>query len=356
MKITKLLGILFLGGILFTSCSDDEAPSSPKIDYGNGILISGEGTESVSGSVTFVSNDLSVVENTIYKKVNDTEFGEYVQSIAFDSDRAYIVADNQNTVTVVDKNTFEKEGTITTGLSKPRYMTVVGNKGYVTNWGATDNESDDFVAIVDLNSLEVEGTVDVALGPERIIAKNGKLYVSHQGAFGSNNKVVVIDIATKSVVKEIVVKDRPDELYLDSLGNLVVLSQGKTIYDENWNVIEKTLAAISFINTASNEVVSELVFNEGEQPSQMVLDGNDIYYNLGNSIYKTDVNATTLPTTEFLATDAGYLYGLGVRNNEVFILDANFSGNSKLDIYDLSGKIKKDTKEVALGASKIYFN
>ncbi|WP_435254928.1 YncE family protein [Tenacibaculum sp. A30] len=356
MKITKLLGVLFLGGILFTSCSDDEAPSSPKVDYGNGILISGEGTQSVSGSVTFVSNDLSVVENTIYKKVNDAEFGEYVQSIAFDNDRAYIVADNQNTVTVVDKNTFDKAGTITTGLSTPRYMTIVGNKGYVTNWGATDNDNDDFVAIVDLNSLVVEEKVEVALGPERIIAKDGKLYVSHLGAFGSNNKVVVIDIATKSVVKEITVKDNPDELYLDSLGNLVVLSQGNTVYDENWNVIENTLAAISFISTASNEVVSELVFNEGEHPSQMVLEGNDIYYNLGNSIYKTDVNATTLPASELFTTDSGYLYGLGVRNNEIFVLDANFSGNSKLDIYDLLAKTKKETKEVALGASKIYFN
>ncbi|RSC92968.1 YncE family protein [Tenacibaculum singaporense] len=356
MKITKLLGVLFLGSILFASCSDDTSPSLPKGDYENGILISGEGNTSISGSVSFVSNDLSTVENTIYKKVNNDEFGEYVQSIAFDNDRAYIVADNQNTVTVVDRYTFDKTGTITTGLSKPRYMTVVGNKGYVTNWGATDNESDDFVAIVDLNSLEVEGKVDVALGPERIIAKNGKLYVSHQGAFGSNNKVVIIDIATKSVVKEVVVKDRPDELYVDSSGRLVVLSQGKTIYDANWNVVGHTLAAISFINTNSNEVESELVFNEGEHPSQMVLEGNDIYYSLGNDIYKMDVNATSLPASKLFTTDAGYLYGLAVRNSEIFVLDANFSGNSKLDVYELSGKTKKDTKEVALGASKIYFN
>ncbi|MGG6231438.1 YncE family protein [Tenacibaculum sp. SDUM215027] len=356
MKITKLLGVLFLGSILFTSCSDDRSPSLPKGDYENGILISGEGNRSISGSVSFVSNDLTTVENTIYKKVNNAEFGEYVQSIAFDNDRAYIVTDNQNTVTVVDRYTFDKAGTITTGLSKPRYMTVVGNKGYVTNWGATDNDSDDFVAIVDLNSLEVEGKVDVALGPERIIAKNGKLYVSHLGAFGTNNKVVVIDIATKSVVKEVTVKDRPDELYIDSSGKLVVLSQGKTIYDANGDVVGHTLAAISFINTSNNEVESELTFNEGEHPSQMVLEGNDIYYSLGNDIYKTDVNANSLPTTEFLATDSAILYGLAVRDNEVFVLDANFLGNSKLDVYDLSGKTKKDTKEVALGASKIYFN
>ena len=351
MKITKLLGVLFLGSILFTSCSDDTSPSLPKGDYENGILISGEGNTSISGSVSFVSNDLTTVENTIYKKVNNAEFGEYVQSIAFDNDRAYIVTDNQNTVTVVDRYTFDKAGAITTGLSKPRYMTVVGNKGYVTNWGATDNDNDDFVAIVDLNSLEVEGKVDVALGPERIIAKNGKLYVSHLGAFGTNNKVVIIDIATKSVVKEITVKDRPDELYVDSSGKLVVLSAGKAAWTG-----DEAIAAISLINTASNEVDSELLFNEGEHPSQMVLEGNNIYYSIGNNIYKTDVNATALPTSELLTTDAGYLYGLGVRNNEVFVLDASFSGNSKLDIYDLSAKTKKDTKEVALGASKIYFN
>ncbi|MGG8496864.1 YncE family protein [Tenacibaculum sp. TC6] len=357
MKINKLLVTLFLGSILFTSCSDDSEPQTDiKGDYENGILISGEGTTSVSGSVSFVSNDYSRVVNTIYKKVNNLEFGEYVQSITFDKDRAYIVADNQNTITVVNRYTFEKVGAINTGLLKPRYMTIIGSKGYITNWGETSNDSDDFVAVADLNTFQVEKKINVILGPERIIAKEGKLYVSHQGAFGNNNKVVVINASTNTVEKEIEVKDRPDEIYVNDSGAIVVLSQGRTIYDTNWNVTGHTLAAISFINTNEGKVTSELVFKEGEHPSQMIINGNSIYYNLGNDIYKTDMNSTVLPTSKHLTAEASYLYGLAAKDNNLFVLDASFTGKSKLKVYDLGLKTKTIEKEVALGASKIYFN
>lgn len=351
MKITKLLGVLFLGSILFTSCSEDVKPTLPKGDYEKGMLISGEGTTAVSGSVSFVSNDLSVTENSIYNKVNKADLGEYLQSIAFDNDRAYIVTDNQNTITVVNRYTFEKEGAITTNLSKPRYMTVVGDKGYVTNWGATDDNTDDFIAVVNLNSFEVEATISVDFGPERVVENNGKLYVSHQGASGTNNKVTVIDASKNTVVTEVVVKDRPDELLFDNSNNLVVLSEGKAAWTG-----DETVAAISFINTTTNKVASEMIFAEGVHPSQMILKGNDIYFSIGSDVYKTAVNSTSAPTTSYISTESGYLYGLAVNDNELFVLDANFKGNSKLYVYDLAAKSKKDTKEVGLGASKIYFN
>ncbi|WP_431166519.1 YncE family protein [Tenacibaculum halocynthiae] len=356
MKITKLFGVLFLGTILFTSCSDDVEPNLPKGDYENGILVSGEGTTTVSGSVSYVSNDLSTVEKSIYKKVNKVELGEYVQSISFDKDRAYIITDNQNTITVVNRFTFEKEGTITTGLIKPRYIAIVGDKGYVTNWGATDNDNDDFVAIVNLSSFQNEGKIDVALGPERIVSKNGKLYVSHKGAFGTNNKISVIDISTKKVDKEITIKDKPDELYINNSGKLVVLCEGKTIYDTSWNITGHTKGAITFIDTTENRWESELTFKEGDHPSQMVVSNNSIYYSLGKDIYKVEDNAIVLPTAKLITTDAGYLYGLAVKDNNLYVLDASFTGLSKLNVYDLVTKAKKETKEVALGASKIYFN
>ncbi|HBI40593.1 MAG TPA: cell surface protein [Tenacibaculum sp.] len=358
MRISKFLIGCFLGSTIFISCSDEVINNENDVrgDYENGIIISGEGSSSVSGSISFISNDYATVDNNIYKNVNDQELGEYVQSVSFDEKRAYIITDNQNTISIVNRYTFEKEGTLTVGLNKPRYMTIVGNKGYVTNWGASDNNDDDFVAIVNLSTMQVEDTINVTLGPERIIYHNNKLFVSNKGAFGVNNKVVVINLANNQVEKEIIVKDKPDELFIDNAGNLVVLSEGATIYDSNWNVLGHTLGAISFIDTIDGSIEKELVFSEGQHPSQMVVQGNDIYYSLGNDIFKLNSNSTTLPTSKLLSVEAGYLYGMEIRDDELFILDTNFQEKSLLKIYDLATNNKKEEKKVALGGSKIYFN
>ncbi len=349
MRINKLLAALLFGTIAFTSCTDD-SPSLPRGDYDGGVLISGEGSGAGSGSVSFVSDDFETAENLIYKKVNSTELGTYLQSMAFDTDRAFIVVDNQNTITVVDRYSFEKVGVITSELATPRFITVADNKGYVTNWGATEA----YVAVYDLTSYDFIKKINIGGGPERIIESNGKLYVSHKGGWGSNNIISVIDIATDNV-EEITVSDKPDEMFFNNNGQLVVLSEGAIQYDANWSVIGNTIGSISTINVADNTIVSELGFAEGEHPSLMVLENNTIYYTLGNKIYSINTNATSLSTTE-IVTAEGYLYGIEVEGNSLFTLNASFTDVSTLNVFDITTKAKTQTKSVALGASKIYFN
>ncbi|KJD33266.1 cell surface protein [Tamlana sedimentorum] len=356
MKINKLLTSIFILSILcFTSCSEDDTDSEPRGDYENGILISGEGSPSTgTGSVSFVSNDFTVAENLIYKTVNNVELGTFLQSMAFDDDNAYLVVDNANTVTVVDRYTFEYKGEISTDLELPRFMVVADNKGYITNWGSTSDDTDDFVAVIDLATYTVEKTISVGNGPERIVESNGKLYVSHKGAYTTNNIISVINIEDDSVT-EIEVKDNPDELAFNSSGDLVVLSEGRTIYDANWNVIGHTLASISTIDTSSLAVDQEVVFAEGDHPSLMVIDNETIYYALSGSIYEIGVTDTALSSTSIFTAE-GYLYGMEVEDDNIYLLNANFSDLSTLNVYSLETSEQVSTQSVALGASKIYFN
>ncbi|MFD1294044.1 YncE family protein [Lutibacter holmesii] len=353
MKISKFLLSIFLLSVLFVSCDDDDEPQLPKGDYENGIIISGEGV--ATGSVYFVSDDYVTTESLIYKNVNGADLGVYLQSISFDDDYAYIIVDNQNTIVVVDRYTFEYVGEITTDLILPRYMVIEDGIGYATNWGSTYDATDDFVAVIDLDAFEVTSTIPVGNGPERIVEENGKLYVSHKGAWSTNNIVTVIDIDTQAT-SEITVGDNPDELFVNNSGDLVVLSEGRTIYDENWNWLGQTDAVITTIDTNSDTVSSELAFPSGSNPSLMVEDDSYIYYNLGSSIYKMDVSATSLPTTALLETEAAYLYGLEVEDDSVYTLDANFSGESKMNVFSLSTGAKTNTTAAPVGASKIYFN
>lgn len=359
MKMSKnLLKLLFLATILLlASCKEEETIVEEeeeiisKGDYENGILISGEGGGPNTGSVSFVSNNLVTTENLIYKKVNNEEFGTFLQSVAFNEDEAYVIVDNQSTITQVNRFTFEKLGTITTGLQTPRYMTVVNNKGYVTNWG-TENA---FVAVVNLDTNLVEETITISNGPERIIAYNGSLYVSHKGGFGSNNIISVININTKTI-QEIIVDDKPDEMYISDSNNLIVLCEGNTLFDNEWNVIGNTEGSITTISTANNEIVNEVDFAEGEHPSLLVIHNNNLYYALNGSVYSVSENATSL-SSDALFTSTGFLYGFNIsEDDKIFMIDASFNDLSTLNVYNLNDKRFIDKMSIAIGASKIYFN
>jgi len=353
MKISKLLLSIFILSVLIVSCNDDDdQPEVPKGDHENGLLISGEGSGASSGSVSFVSNDFSTVSHQVYSTVNaGSEFGVYLQSLAFDNERAFVIVDNQNTVTVVNRYTFEALGNIVDELSAPRYMAISNGVGYITNWGDAFDGSDDFVAVVDLDSYTVTSKISVGLGPERIVAGNGKLYVSHKGAYSNNNIVTVINLATNAT-SEITVKDKPDELYFDNSGDLIVLSEGNTIYDASWNVIGQTESAITKINTSNDSVSSELVFPAGQNPSLLAGYSNDLYYSIGNDIFKMNSDDTSLPSTSILTSTAAYLYGMAVDDTNLFLLDANFSAQSNLDIYMLSSNTKTTSLKAPTGASK----
>jgi hypothetical protein len=362
MRITKLLFKTLLLSLVFVSCGEDsieeiidqELPIiDGKISFKNGILISGEGSGAGSGSVSFLSEDFTVLSNQIYYSINNEQLGTFLQSLAFDEERAFISVDNAATITVVERESFVEIAKIQEGLNHPRYMTVVDGIGYSTNWGSTSSESDDFIAVIDLENYVVTETIAVGNGPERIVSKNGKLYVSHKGAFTTNNVVTVIDIESKSTL-EITVKDNPDELYFDSEGNLVVLSEGRTLYDINWSVTGHTLAAISKIDVSTETVISEVVFPDTKHPSALVIDENKFYYYVSSSIYKMDASATTLPESSFL--ESGYIYNFNIKNNQLFTLSASFTKLSELSVYDLSTKEETNSFNVALGASKIYFN
>ncbi len=348
MKISKFLLSAFILSVLFVSCDNDDDMQEPKGDYENGLLISGEGGP--SGFIYYVSDDFSTTESQIYKKVNNSELSVYLQSMAFDTENAYICVDNQNTITVVDRYTFLKKGAITTDLEGPRYMTVADGIGYATNWGTAGA----YVAVIDVNSLMVTNKISIGNGPERIIERNGKLYVSHQGGFGINNVISVIDIATEAVT-EITVNDRPDELFFDTTGNLVVLCEGGKIYDASWVQIGETKGAISKINPTTNTVISEIVFADGVHPTLLESYGSDLYYSIGSKVYKMSQTATTLPANEFIDTE-GNLYGMAFNNNNLYAIDANFSGESTLNVFSLASKAITNTSKAPIAASKIYFN
>jgi len=346
----KLLYSVLALSLLFSCSNDDDGTitlQEPLGDYENGIIVSAEGGPS---SVAYISNDFSTSENDIYFNVNGETLGVYLQSMGFNGDNAYIIQDS-GTITVVNRYTFELVTTITTGLTLPRYIGFNGSTAYVSDWADPNTSTDDYVAVIDLNSYTVTSTIPVSEGPEQVFANNGKVFVSHKGGYGVNNEISVIS-TSNSTVATISVNDVPDEMVLDSQGNLLVLSEG----GQSWQASGETLASITRINTSDNSIISTVEFASGNHPSLMSYSNGMAYYILNNEVYALADTATNLPSSSLFSVDAGYAYGLSVKEDNLFLTDASFSAQSTLKVYDLPSGTLSESFSVGIGASKIYFN
>ena len=351
MKIRNVFFSLLIIGLSWSCSNDDEVIQEPMGDYENGILVSNEGPFSNgTGTVTFISEDLSVVNNEIYKMTNDEDLGNVVQSIGFTEDEAFIVANVSNRINVVNRYTFEKIASITEGLNNPRYFIEANGKGYVTNWGDTADETDDFVAIINLQSYTVEGTISVVLGPEAILANGNMVYVAHQGAWGQNNKVSVINTASNEVIKTLTVGDVPNSMQLDASGNLWVLASGKPAYTG-----DETAGVLSKINTGTNEVDSNIQFETTQHPGGLNLHGGDLYYKLGDKVYKQSLSATSLDLD--VALEGVSFYTMVINNGRLYGTDAgDYASNGTLTVYDLNTKLAIEEITVGIIPGGIYFN
>ncbi|MEB8329431.1 YncE family protein [Flavobacteriaceae bacterium KMM 6897] len=353
MKSTSILATIFLFGLLMTSCSKDDPKTTqePLGAYESGILVSNEGPfGNGTGTVTFISNDLSVTESSIYNKVNGEDLGNIVQSIGFAGDQAYIVANNSNKITVVNRYTFEKLGSITEGLENPRYFAAVNDTGYVTNWGDPFDETDDYVAIVNLQNFTVEGTISVVLGPEDIVANDNTVYVAHQGAYGQNNKVTAIDANTNSILETITVGNVPNSLLLDEQGSLWVLAGGNPSYTN-----EETAGVLTKINTSNNTVVNTWEFQATDHPGLLCTDGIDMYYQLNGAVFKMSATDSSLPSGPKFGGVS--FYTMAVTDGKLYGTDAkDFASLGTLTVYDLSSNSAIKTVATGIIPGGIYFN
>ncbi|MET7027789.1 DUF5074 domain-containing protein [Sediminicola luteus] len=353
MKSTSILTAILMLGLLMGSCSNDdsETPQEPLGAYESGILVSNEGPfGNGTGTVTFISNDLTITESSLYNKVNGEDLGNIVQSIGFDRDQAYIVANNSNKITVVNRYTFEKLGSITEGLDNPRYFASANNTGYVTNWGDPFDETDDYVAIINLQNFTVEGTIPVVLGPEDIVVQDNTIYVAHQGAYGQNNKITVIDANSNAILETLTVGDVPNSLVLDTQGNLWVLSGGNPSYTNN-----ETAGILTKINSASNSIVNTWEFQSTDHPGLLCTDGVDLYFQLNGAIYKMNSSDTTLPSGPKFGGVSFYTMAVG--DGKLYGTDAkDFASQGTLTVYDLSSNSAIKTLNTGIIPGGIYFN
>lgn len=347
----KNLFLSLFATMLLVSCSNDDGNQpgpNPPAAYEDGVLITNEGPfNNGSGTITYVSNDFATVEQTIYRTVNGTDLGNIVQSMGFQDDQAYIVVSNSQKIEIANRYTFEATDSITTGLENPRYFVAAdGVKGYVSDWGDPNDNSDDYIAVVDLRTNEVSATIPVPFGPEKMVANAGKIYVAHQGGFGQNNVVSVI--SGNSVLSGITVGDVPNSL-LVSGDVLYVLCGGNPAYTGN-----ETAGSLVKIDLTGGQASETLTFGTTQHPSALTINGDKLYYNLDGKVYELATTATTLPGADIIN---GNFYALKAHDGMLYATDAgDFASRGSLKVFDLSTNQEIQDIQTGIVPGGIFFN
>ncbi|MNK06545.1 hypothetical protein D3C87_244440 [compost metagenome] len=306
--------------------------------YTDGIFVLNEGGIGKNNStVSFIVND--EVQNDIFATANNNAIlGDTGQSLTFKDDKAYVVLNYSNKVEIVNSTTFAKIATIDTGMVNPRYIAFHGNKAYVTCWGVSDNEEDDYLAVIDLATNTASTPIPLANGVEKIITVGDKLYVAHQGGWGVNNLVSVVDTAT-NVVTTITVGDVPNSL-IEKDGSLYVLCGGNPGWVPGST---QTGGKLVKINLADNTVAQEIEFVATEHPSNLEVNGDNFYYTIGAGVYTKTITATTLPTTSFItvgAPGAYGVYGFDIIDEKIYVGDAgDYATPGTAFVYSIEGAL-----------------
>lgn len=370
MKISKLFLFGILGAFSLNSCSNDDDNIIPEPtsegDYTNGFFVLNEGSQS-AGTVTFISEDFQNVEQEIFATVNGgDDLGQYVQSMFFDDDRAYIISNGSNLITVVDRYTFEYIGQVDSDLSIPYYGVAYNGKAYVSNLEDYGNPNTDYVAVIDLETLEVEEKILAGANLDEVKEENGLIYF--EGSyFGSGNSILVFDPSSNSFIKTFTLfENNTGEGEEEGLNSFEI---------EDDYLYALTTKNLYKLDLTTGEEISKVEFsNDFIGTANLEIENDMIYFTLSTSVdtsEKTSVFALAegvvdsvediyTPDEAIITYDSknkyGNLYGFEVEGDYIYTAEApTFTEGGKVRIYTLSGDLTAELT-VGIGPNGFYFN
>ena len=360
MRILKLL--LWLLPLCLFSCREDEyvtymtdedtgVPSANETHF-DGLYILNEGNMGAN-RCTLDYLDLSGTDSTIhyyrniYAERNPStvkELGDVGNDIGIYGSKLWIVVNCSNKVEVCEARSTRRLGQV--NIDNCRYLAFDEGFAYVSSYAGPVQVAENCplgrVYKVDTLTLQKVDSVVVGYQPEEMAVVDGKLYVANSGGYRVplyDNRIMVIDLTTFHVIKEIEVDVNLHRLLADSHGQLWVSTRG------NYFDVSPALYCLK-----DDKVVARL-----EIPvSSMTIVGDSIYY-IGTTFsyvdggYKKDFGivdvalqrcsvAVTFEAPEIKNITLPYGIIVNPHDRDFYILDAkNYVSSGELLHFDADG-------------------
>ena len=360
MRILKPL--LWLLPLCLFSCREDEyvtymtdedtgVPSVEETHF-DGLYILNEGNMGAN-RCTLDYLDLSGTDSTIhyyrniYAERNPStvkELGDVGNDIGIYGSKLWIVVNCSNKVEVCEARSTRRLGQV--NIDNCRYLAFDGGFAYVSSYAGPVQVAENCplgrVYKVDTLTLQKVDSVVVGYQPEEMAIVDGKLYVANSGGYRVplyDNRIMVIELATFQVIKEIEVDVNLHRLLADSHGQLWVSTRG------NYFDVAPALYCLR-----DDKVVARL-----EVPiSSMTIVGDSLYY-IGTTFsyvdggYKKDFGivdvalqrcsvAVTFEAPEIKNITLPYGIIVNPHDRDFYILDAkNYVSSGELLHFDADG-------------------
>lgn len=330
---SKLVAVMAIS-LYFVSCGDDDEPT-PLGDFASGVFVINEGNFlDGDGSVSFYNRDTREVDQTIFQSVNDVEaLGDVIQSGYSHNGLTYLIANNSNKVEVVNSFTFESQFTMS-DVELPRYMTVSGGKGYLTEWVSFVDPGK--VSIFNLQTGAIEDEIEVGSLPEDIEIVGGKIYVTE--AFSSPN-LYIIDMDNNNEISTLTPGNGTNQLVVDANNNIWVGCGGGS----NPDFSPLNDGKLVRINTENDMPDISIELNTNYSGKIDLNSGRDqLYYYIGNNVFAQNTSSSaSAENALFTVSDSFGFYGIGVdpANDYILVSDANdFVQDGSVYVYSSSGE------------------
>lgn len=332
MKIKQLFyGALLAVLTLNLSCRNDDNPTIEtqpvlKGPYENGIIVANEGNFNGSNaSISFITKDFSGIENNIFGTNNaGIPLGDVLQNIGFSGDDAYLVLNNSNKVTIVNRYTMTKKTEFTESLVSPRYIAFAKNFVYVTN-DAYGGEK--YVSIYNQTTNAFVKKITMPDAAERVVEAGGNIFVQN-ASFGFGNKITYLDATTNTVKSEITLPNGQINKIISADNNVYAIAAG---------VVDSYIYKIS----STGAILKTTTLTGIANANNLEIANNKFFFTSANKIYSMDSESATVPTLPLITVkDNTYstLYGFSVINGKIITSDANgFTGGSIISVYDITG-------------------
>lgn len=273
-----------------------------------------------------VGNDIEVYRNKVFAVINCSHFVE-----------------------VMDAHTAVHIGEVK--ITNCRYITFNGDKAYVSSYAGPvqidPNARPGKIVEFDINSLEITREVVVGYQPEEMVIKDNKLYVANSGGYRPGNydrRVMVVDLDSFEVVKEIDVAINLHRMEMNSRGRIYVSSRGDHygtnsnlyVLDSNTDMVTDTLN----IAVSEMHLDKDILYMTSVQWSY-VTGNNEISYTMFDTV-KQEIISTNFIDKD-IAKEIKIPYGITVNpeNGEIFVSDAtNYVTPGYLYCFTPEGKFK----------------
>ncbi len=344
--------LLIVFGLPFFSSCDEKEKFVPA-DYTCLIVNQGNYTSS-NGSLSILKPD-GTVGQEVYTKANGWKLAAIIESVALYRDMVILMCSNEDKVEIIDSKTFKVLCEPVRGIGIPRYCAVYNNKAYITCTDNWDPEANGQVCKIDLATKTMVKQIDVNGIPEGIKELGGLLYVA------TGNGVTVIDPDTDGIIQQKDISEKgvtAKHLITDYEGKLWIsfTSEGKT--------------GIASFDVQANEFSSFIPLMNMDLWGSIDItpDGRNLLYLYTSGIVGAqspeeetairsfDIVTQTVRTTPVVKGTGFYGFNVNPLNGDIYTANVNgFIMNSVMYIYNTSGEKINDGLITGVGTCRFVF-